>query len=239
RPREVESDARSPDWRPVIFRGSPSPRPPRGRRGPPSPGARPRRQRSPSPLISPSTDLDEVSSSDEEDASEAAVTASEVEDLSDLEAAGMILSQAPDLSLILEDEGKFGALGSTISGSPLLSLSAVVLACQKATVAVVKNLVSSLSSDKVSHSLALSSMEGGDLAAAIGATDAFTVGDGVVSGVPLLGGGEVDPGCAAIGGLVFSMGAGSGSRLIRVADSGDLLEADSRSSQIPIAGVRV
>ncbi|GAB2296336.1 hypothetical protein Dimus_030459 [Dionaea muscipula] len=171
RPREVECDERSPDWRSVLFWGSPSPRPPRVRRGPPSSGTRPRHHRSPSPLIAPSPDPDEVSSSEEEDASEAAVTTSEA-----------------------------------------------------AIVAVEQNLVSSLSSDKVSHSLALSSMEGGDSA---------------VSGVPLLGGGEVDPGCAAIGGLVSSMGAGSGSSLKRAADCGELLEADSGSSQIPIVGVDV
>ncbi|GAB2296307.1 hypothetical protein Dimus_030431 [Dionaea muscipula] len=92
------------------------------------------------------TDPDEVSSSEEEEASEAPVTASEVEDLSDLEAAVLILSHAPDLSPILEDGGKHGASGSSISGSPVLSPSAVILACQADIVVVEQVSVSSLSS---------------------------------------------------------------------------------------------
>ncbi|GAB2275892.1 hypothetical protein Dimus_010639, partial [Dionaea muscipula] len=116
------------------------------RQGPPSPGTRPRRHRSPSPLISSSTDPDEVSSSEEEDASEVVVTASEVEDKSDLEAAWLILSQAPDLSPILEDDGKHGASGSSMSGSPVLLPTAAVLACQAVIVAVEQGLVSLLSS---------------------------------------------------------------------------------------------
>ncbi|GAB2296304.1 hypothetical protein Dimus_030428 [Dionaea muscipula] len=105
----------------VLFRGSPSPRPPRVRRGPPSPGTRPRRLRSPSPVISSSTDPEEFSSAEDEDASEAAVTASEVEDMSDLEDVGLILTHAPELSPIHEEDGKIGASGSSISGSPVLS----------------------------------------------------------------------------------------------------------------------
>ncbi|GAB2278866.1 hypothetical protein Dimus_013540 [Dionaea muscipula] len=146
RARETVCDARSPDWKPVLFRGSPSPRPPRCRRGPPSPGTRPRRLRSPSPMVSSSTDPGAVSSSEEEDASEAAVTASEVEDTSDLEAAGMDLSLDPDLSPILEDDGLIGASGSTSSGSPVLSPTAAVLACQAAIDAVSQGSVSSFSS---------------------------------------------------------------------------------------------
>ncbi|GAB2281351.1 hypothetical protein Dimus_015947 [Dionaea muscipula] len=139
-------DGRSPDWRPVFFRGSPSPRPPRFRWGPPSPGTRTRSHKTPSLMMSSSTDPGEVSSSEEGDDSEAAVTASEGEDLSDL--VDGILGSSPDhdLNPILEDGGMTGASSSSMSGSPVLSPSVAVLVCQAAIDAGGRELVSSLSS---------------------------------------------------------------------------------------------
>ncbi|GAB2266116.1 hypothetical protein Dimus_001139 [Dionaea muscipula] len=114
--------------------------------GPLSPRTLTRSHRCPSPMISSSIDPDEVSSSEEGVASEAAVTASEVEDKSDLEDGMLVLSQVPDLSPILEDGGKHGASRSSISRSSVLSPKATVLVCQDAIDVDGRDLVSSLSS---------------------------------------------------------------------------------------------
>ncbi|GAB2270720.1 hypothetical protein Dimus_005591 [Dionaea muscipula] len=145
RPREPAYDSSSPVRRPVLFHGSPSPRPPGYRRAPPSPGLRPRSQRSPSPMIFSSSDPDEFSSSEEREASEAAVTSSEAEDRSDVEDGVLASSLVLDLSPILEDVGKQGNSSSSISRSSILSPSAAILYCQAAMDSGGQDLVSSLS----------------------------------------------------------------------------------------------
>ncbi|GAB2301792.1 hypothetical protein Dimus_035817 [Dionaea muscipula] len=97
-------------------------------------------------MTSSSADPGEVSSSEEGDAWEAAVTASEGEDLSDLVDGILGSSPVHDLSPILEDGGKTGASSSSMSGSLVFSPSAAVLVCQASIDAGGRELVSSLSS---------------------------------------------------------------------------------------------
>ncbi|GAB2296360.1 hypothetical protein Dimus_030481 [Dionaea muscipula] len=98
-------DSQSPEpGRRLLFRGSPSPTPPRHRRPALSPGTRPRYCRSPSPLLRTSSDPDEFSSSEEGEASEVVVTSSEAEDHSDGEERKPIPCPVIDLSLVVEED---------------------------------------------------------------------------------------------------------------------------------------
>ncbi|GAB2268470.1 hypothetical protein Dimus_003427, partial [Dionaea muscipula] len=127
---EVRCDSQSPDPRhPVMFRGSPSPPSSFHRRPVPSPGTRARRPRSPSPMLSSCADPDDVSSSEDGDPSEAAVTSASEEELSAEEGSRVNLCPVGDLSPIVEevelrlgcdgDDGRFvsppvSALGSIL-----------------------------------------------------------------------------------------------------------------------------
>ncbi|GAB2288113.1 hypothetical protein Dimus_022457 [Dionaea muscipula] len=126
RVREACYDSTSPDWRPMLFRGCPSPRPPRSWRAPPSPGLRTLCQRRQSPMSFSSSDPDTLSSSEEGVASEEAVTAPAAEDTSDLEDGLPKSSLVPDLKPTLEDDGREGASSSSTSRSLVLSRSGFV-----------------------------------------------------------------------------------------------------------------
>ncbi|GAB2266109.1 hypothetical protein Dimus_001133, partial [Dionaea muscipula] len=96
-------------------------------------------------MLFSSSDPDESSSLEEREASEAVVTSSEAEDRSDVENGVLDSARVPDLSPILEDEGKQGTPSSSISGSSTLSPLAAILYCQAAMDSGGQDLVSSLS----------------------------------------------------------------------------------------------
>ncbi|GAB2296343.1 hypothetical protein Dimus_030466 [Dionaea muscipula] len=134
RAAEDDYESWSPVRRPVLFRGSPSPRPRHYRREPPSPGMRSRR-RSPSPMLLSSSDPAELSSSEEGEDSEAAVTLSDAEVVSDLENGQLDSSHAPLLSPIPEckaavfGHGDGGEVSEVLcSSSDKVSISPALLA---------------------------------------------------------------------------------------------------------------
>ncbi|GAB2294982.1 hypothetical protein Dimus_029172 [Dionaea muscipula] len=144
--RADESLSWSPERKPILGRGSPSPTTPRFRRGPPSPGIRPHRHRSPSPMGLSSPDPADFSSSEEVEPSEATVTSSELDDQLDLEDARVISSHGLDLSPILEVDGLPEASISSGSRSPPFSPAAAALFCRGSGDFRGVDLVSSVSS---------------------------------------------------------------------------------------------
>ncbi|GAB2288111.1 hypothetical protein Dimus_022455 [Dionaea muscipula] len=105
-----------------MLRGSPSPPSTFHRRPAPSLGPRARHLRSPSPLLCSSADLAEVSSSEEEDHSEAGVTSSEAEDSGD-EEGKLFLYPVSILSPIVEEnEIRLGYDGDRLDSFPVTAL---------------------------------------------------------------------------------------------------------------------
>ncbi|GAB2301820.1 hypothetical protein Dimus_035846 [Dionaea muscipula] len=127
---EVHHDSQSPDPRHrALFRGSPSPPSSFHRRPAPSPGTRTRRPRSPSPIASSSADPDDVSSSEDGDPSEAAVTSASEEELSAEEGSRVKLCPVGDLSPIVEEvELRLGCDGDDdrIVSPPVTALSLIL-----------------------------------------------------------------------------------------------------------------
>ncbi|GAB2290418.1 hypothetical protein Dimus_024696, partial [Dionaea muscipula] len=136
RVREVGCDPSSPDPHcRGLTRGSPSPTAPHFRRPPPSPGLRQRHRRSPSPMPLSSPDPEGFSSSEDGDATVAAVTLSEKEDHSDLEVALTDSPRFPRSSSFPELGGmKEGLTAAASSGSSTISPTTAVLLCQNAIV---------------------------------------------------------------------------------------------------------
>ncbi|GAB2303159.1 hypothetical protein Dimus_037155 [Dionaea muscipula] len=99
----VANDSRSPDFRPALVRGSPSPTPPNFRRAPPSPGTRPHR-RCPSPLLDSSSDSEGTCDSADRISRETMVSTSSEEEKLDFEGSRHQRACVLMLSLILEGE---------------------------------------------------------------------------------------------------------------------------------------
>ncbi|GAB2302049.1 hypothetical protein Dimus_036073 [Dionaea muscipula] len=173
RNRADESLSWSPERKPILGRGSPSPTAHHCRRGPPSPGIRPHRQRSPSPMGLSSPDPRDFSSSEEVEPSEATVLSSEVADQSDLEDGRGISSHVLELSPILEVDGVPEASGSSGSRSPTLSPTAAALLCQASGHVRGVDLVSSFSSSL------LGDVDRGLRGGVVESGDALVVGGGV------------------------------------------------------------
>ncbi|GAB2270700.1 hypothetical protein Dimus_005571 [Dionaea muscipula] len=216
--RADESLSWSPDRKPSLGRGSPSPTTPHFRRGPPSPGIRPHRHRSPSPMGLSSPDPADFSSSEEMESLEAYVLPSEGDDQSDLEDGRVIPSNLLELSPILEGDGLPEASVSSGSRSSTLSPSAATLLF-RALGDVCLAMVSSFSPSFCAE--ADRGLRGGD--------EVF--GDALV-----VGGGEDD---GAGGGVVLSAAAQRGALGDVPVASSDAIDVARMSSVVPEAVLRI
>ncbi|GAB2282177.1 hypothetical protein Dimus_016728 [Dionaea muscipula] len=132
RVREVACDSNSPDPHcRGLTRGSPSPTAPHFRRAPASPGLRKHRRRTPSPMLLSSPDPAELSTSEDGEATVAAVTTSEDEGHADL--GGGRLDSAlffKATSFPVEPDMSEGSALEKSSGSSTISPTTAVLLCQ-------------------------------------------------------------------------------------------------------------
>ncbi|GAB2290435.1 hypothetical protein Dimus_024714 [Dionaea muscipula] len=125
-------DSKSPDPHcRGLTRGCPSPAAPHFRRAPPSPGMCKRHRRSPSPKPLSSPKPAKVSSSEEGEATVAAVSSSEDEDHADLEGRFLVsLNFFKSLSVPEESDKVEGSPSATSSDSSAISPKTAVLLCQ-------------------------------------------------------------------------------------------------------------